>query len=124
MSSTVADTWTLTDIEGLARHAPRDLEVAAAIHAKLNEHYPGHQWATSADHATGMASVRLLYLDTLGINGKYGFQLHLKQLASDPGMKAVVRAGGELLERYRLRRGAANDETKLLANEHGLDKTR
>lgn len=115
--------WVLSDIESLARYAPRDLEIAAAMHQKLVEHYPGHQWATSADHATGMAHVKLLYLDTEGINGRYGFQLHLAKLSSDPGMKSVVRAGGELLERYRLKRGAASAETKLLAREHGLDKT-
>ena len=117
-------TWTLSDIDSLARYAPRDLEVAAAIHQKLVEHYPGHQWAASADHATGMANIKLLYLDTQGLNGRYGFQLHLVKLASDPGMKSVVRAGGELLDRYRLQRGAANDETSLRAREHGLDLSR
>jgi hypothetical protein len=120
----VTQTWTMTDIESLAQYAPRDLETAAAMHGVLQQHYPGHTWATSADHATGMANVRLLYLDTLGVNARYGFQLHIAQLKSDPTMRAVIRAGGELLERFRLRRGPANDDTPLLAREHGLDKTR
>ena len=115
--------WVLSDVESLAQHAPRDLEVAAAMFHVLERHYPGHQWATSADHRTGMAHVKLLYLDREGINARYGFQLYLTQLNSDPRLQCVVRAGGELLERYGLKRGAATAETKILARQHGLDIT-
>ena len=115
--------WIFSDVDSLIEHAPHDVEVAAAMHHVLERHYPGHQWATSADHRTGMAHVKLLYLDAKGINGRYGFQLHLTQLNSDPRLQCVVRAGGELLERYRLKRGPATADSKALARQHGLDIT-
>ena len=117
-------TWTFTDVDSLIREAPRDLEVAAAMYAALQQHYPGHQWATTVSHETGMAVVRLLYLDRLGFNARYGFQIKLEALKSDPTMKLVVRAGGEMLERYGLARGPATEETKALSVEHGLDVSR
>ena len=37
---------------------------------KLDEHYRGHQWLVNADHGSGIVTVKLLYLDKLGHNGK------------------------------------------------------
>lgn len=117
--------WVMTDVESLIALAPADMEVAAAMYHALDAEYPGHQWLTSASHETGMAHVKLLYLDKLGKNGVWGFNLHLNTLKSDPTLKSVVRAGGELLERYGLRRDRpANDETRLRSLEHGLELTR
>ena len=52
----------------------------------------------------GIASIALprLMFRTLYYN------IHLSDLTGDPGLLAVVRAGGELLERFKLRRGSAN----------------
>lgn len=116
--------WMLTDIESLIELAPADMEVAAAMYHALEQEYPGHQWLTSASHETGMAHVKLLYLDKLGKNGEWGFNIYIDTLKSDPTMRSVVRAGGEMLERYGLpRHRPANDETRLRSLEHGLDLT-
>ena len=47
------------------------------------------------------------------LSGRWGFVLKEDQL--DPDYKSVMRAGGEILERYNVRRGAAStDEIKNL----------
>ena len=75
-------------------------DMAEALHAA----YPGHLWAVTCDGEKGIATVRNMYL-----SGNWGFVLKLKEIstASD-WKKKVVMAGGELLERYRLNRGSAD----------------
>jgi hypothetical protein len=48
------------------------------------------------------------------LSGKMGFVLLTSQI--DPEMKAVMRAGGELLERYRVARSHALDIRETLMN--------
>jgi hypothetical protein len=66
----------------------------------LHKHYPGHLWAVNIDEEGGVITVM-----NLALSGKWGFLLKLKTVQEDPDLKSVMRAGGELLERYRLRRG-------------------
>lgn len=66
----------------------------------LHRHYPGHLWAVNIDEEGGVITVM-----NLALSGKWGFLLKLKTVQEDPDLKSVMRAGGELLERYRLRRG-------------------
>ncbi|MFA7290904.1 MAG: hypothetical protein WC023_01525 [Rhodocyclaceae bacterium] len=75
-------------------------DMAEALHAA----YPGHLWAVTCEGEKGIATVRNMYL-----SGNWGFVLKLKDIstASD-WKKKVVMAGGELLERYRLSRGSAD----------------
>lgn len=107
--------------------APADAALMAAMYAKLQEHYPGHHWRTTADHEQGVAAVYLQYLDAIKRTaGRYGYALLIDKLKSDPDMRSVVRAGGELLERFGLprHRYPVDHETRLRALEHGLDLTR
>lgn len=103
-----------------------DRVLLVAMHAKLQEHYPGHNWHVFVDHKQGVAGVRLQYLDKLGRYGRYGFNIKIARINSDPDLRCVVRAGGEWLERFGLRRDAyrVDIETKLRAVEHGLDLSR
>lgn len=72
-------------------------EMAEALHAA----YPGHLWAVTCDGQVGFADVRNLYL-----SGNWGFRIKLDEIYSGSDFKRrVVMAGGELLERYRQRRG-------------------
>jgi hypothetical protein len=105
---------------------PADLMLAAAVYHKLDEHYPGHQWLANADHATGLVTVQLLYLDVERKHARWGFVLHIDKLSSDPTLRAAVRAGGELLERFRLsrERRRVDAETRQLALANGLDVSR
>ena len=86
-----------------------DYVMAMEMANTLHTHYPGHLWAVTCEGEKGIATVR-----NLGLSGQWGFVLKLVDLstASD-WKKKVVRAGGELLERYRLRRG------RLDADEYG-----
>ena len=75
--------------------------MAEALHAA----YPGHFWAVSCDGKVGFADVR-----NLALSGNYGFRIRLANIYSASQFKKdVLKAGGEVLERYRLSRGRASD---------------
>ena len=77
-------------------------DMAEALHAA----YPGHLWAVTCDGEKGIATVR-----NLALSGEWGFVLHLKEIYSASAWKKdIVMAGGELLERFNLSRGLANQE--------------
>ncbi len=81
--------------------AANDMVMAKEMADALHTAYPGHLWAVTCDGKSGMADVRNLFL-----SGQWGFRLHLKAIYSGSEFKReVLRAGGELLERYRLSRG-------------------
>lgn len=105
---------------------PADAALAVAVYTKLEQHYPGHNWRVTADHAAGTVAVHLQYFDKLRTNAMMGFRIKIARLNSDPDMRSVVRAGGELLERFGLRRDAyrVDFETRWRAVEHGLDLSR
>lgn len=63
-----------------------------------------HLWAVSFDSGTGLAIIRNLLL-----SGEYGYVLKIPAIFSASSFIAdVKRAGGEILERYNLSRGAFN----------------
>ncbi|MDD5084196.1 MAG: hypothetical protein PHT88_04715 [Candidatus Moranbacteria bacterium] len=79
--------------------------IARTLAETLNKHYPGHAWAVKADVEQGVANVF-----NLALSGEWGFVLRLDELMNDPNMKLTIRAGGELLERYRLSRGKLKEQ--------------
>jgi hypothetical protein len=105
---------------------PGDASLMAAVFDKLASVYPGHPWAVMAARERGIVDVQLLYLvDAERTSGRYGYTLFTRTLDGDPGMACVVRAGGELLERFRLsREKAADGESRMRALENGLDTDR
>lgn len=86
------------DIKGQAQ----ELEIAQRVAEVLDKHYPGHLWAVNVDIENGIATIY-----NLRLSGNWGFVLHLKQLLVNQKQAdtLVMRSGGELLERYHLRRG-------------------
>jgi len=78
--------------------------IAKEVAECLNKHYPGHAWAVTANVETGLVQVR-----NLKLSGKLGFILKMDDMSTDPGMRLVIRAGGEILERYRLSRRGINE---------------
>lgn len=69
----------------------------------LHKHYPNHLWAVSVDGY--YLDVRNLYL-----SGNYGFRIAIPSFYSSSEFdKQIMRAGGEILERYRQRRARADD---------------
>lgn len=81
-----------------------DLLIAKEMADALHTAYPGHLWAVQVQGDQGVATVR-----NLALVGNWGFILHLPTIYSaSEYKKRVVRGGGEILERYRLRRGRAD----------------
>lgn len=81
--------------------------LAMEVGDTLNKHYPGHLWAVTVDEDGGVLVVK-----NLALSGNWGFVFHLNKLPNGKSIRpAVVRAGGELLERYNLSRG------RLIRNE-------
>lgn len=82
------------------KHAAADLAITKKIGAKLEQHYPCQPWLVEVDSAQGVAFISLPII--MRRNQRYC--LHLSTIGSDPGLRCVVRAGGELLERHNVPR--------------------
>jgi hypothetical protein len=91
-------------VEDTARLSVSEIATAKQIAETLHQHYPGHAWAVNVDEHNGIATIKNMML-----SGHYGFVLHLPDVCSATQLaRQAVMAGGELLERYRQRRGAIN----------------
>jgi hypothetical protein len=78
-----------------------DMILAKEIADTLHTHYPGHLWAINVDGPNGVANIHDLML-----SGQWGYRLKLVNMYSASDFKKdVIRAGGEILERFRLSRG-------------------
>lgn len=78
-----------------------DIELAKRMSEILQRHYPGHSWGVNVDSRNKVATIK-----NFRLSGNWGFLLHLNPTysASEYDVR-VMRAAGELLERYRLSRG-------------------
>jgi hypothetical protein len=81
-------------------HAGADLALTKRIAEVLERHYPSHPWMVEVTHAQGVAYISL----PIVMKRNQKFVLHTDRLKSDPGLRAVVRAGGEILERHNVPR--------------------
>lgn len=80
-------------------HAQADVTLTYRIAGVLERHYPGHPWLVEADTRQGVAMISIpLFM------GQHKYVLHVAALATDPTLRSVARAGGEILERYRIPR--------------------
>lgn len=84
-------------------HQAREYEWAKRISDCLEKHFPGYLWAVNVNLWGKMATVQALRL-----SGEWGFYLKLDEVMHDPTLKCVRDAGGEILERYRVHRGAVD----------------
>lgn len=80
------------------------LTLAKNVADTLNKHYPGHLWGVNVDEKGGVVQVF-----NLALSGRWGFVIKITDLAGADDLRKVMRAGGEILERYRLHRGARRD---------------
>jgi hypothetical protein len=81
-------------------HVAYDLALTKQIAEILERHYPSHPWMVEVSHAQGVAFISLPII----MRRNQRFVLHIDRLKSDPGLRSVVRAGGELLERHNVPR--------------------
>lgn len=84
---------------------PEDMVMIRNTLDILNRHYPMHPWAVRTNGG-------VLEVKNDGTSGRMGFAIPIPALSGDYGVFAakVKRAGGELLERYRIRRGIAKGD--------------
>lgn len=83
-----------------------DIVMAKSMAEALHRAYPGHFWAVAVDGKAGLADVR-----NLALSGNWGFRLKLNKIYSASAFeKDVIRAGGEILERFRLSRGRLDED--------------
>lgn len=83
-------------------HLQADLALTKTIADKLQRHYPGHPWLVEVTHAQGIATITIPLFT--GRSGTTKYVLHISKLKTDPGLRSVVRAGGEILERLAIPR--------------------
>ena len=76
-----------------------DIWAARQVGAELERHYPGHHWRVIHDSFQGVCLISIPIL--MGINRYMAVNLKTHALDSE----RVMKAGGEILERYGLKRG-------------------
>lgn len=77
-----------------------DVLMAKTLSEALLKAYPGHLWAVNVEGRTGLITIRDLYL-----SGQWGYVLKIGNVYSISSLERdAVRAGGEILERFRLQR--------------------
>lgn len=111
-------------IQSYGEHELADVDTGKSLMEALSHYYPNHNWFVETRTDAGVAYIQLLYQDALGIlrRWNWGMTIHLKNLHShESTMKYARNFGGELLERWRLKRSGASPETAQLAREHLLD---
>lgn len=98
-----------------------DQDVCIAIGETLTAAYPGYMWNVGCQHDGGVAYI-MLVIPTVANNQSLGNLIYLSTALGPGGQKAVLRAGGEILERWGLPRSRAPSDMVQRANEHGLDQ--
>ena len=90
--------WEGDDGDQLNPYWRENIALAKRIWEVLQFHYPGHYWVTGANHEQGIVRIEFPMFTM------WPYILKIADLKADPGMKQVVDAGGEILERYRIPR--------------------
>lgn len=88
-----------------------DLALSKCIAEVIEQHYFGHPFKVIVRHEQGIVQIQIPQL----MPKNRWFVIHISQLQNDPGMKAVVRACGDILERYNLPRSAYDREQFIAA---------
>ena len=83
-----------------------DLAMSKEIAEALNQQYPGHLWAVRVQGEYGVASIHNLML-----SGEWGYRLLRDKNYSVSDLRTrAIKAGGEILERFNVKRGRLNDD--------------
>jgi len=98
-----------------------DMRLCVAIGEDLTRNFPGYAWDVGVDHEAGVLSIRLA-VPVAGGMAQPGFLMHIRTAISADGQKKVRAAGGEVLERWRLRRDRAAADWAEHAQANGLDR--
>jgi hypothetical protein len=110
------------DIELYGENAMAEQDLCIAVGEDLTRSYPGYDWYVGVILEAGSIAIDLL----CGKPPQYrnhGYLLHIPSLLGPGGHERVMRAGGELLERFGLPRTSAPHDWRQRAVENGLDVT-
>lgn len=82
------------------RHA-NDVLMAKTASEDLCRAYPGWMWGVHVDGEAGLCDIK-----NFNLSGNWGYRLKLSDIYSASSFQAdVIRAGGEILERFHQARG-------------------
>ena len=85
-----------------------DAALAQQIFAILTQHYPGWGWTVDANSERGT-----VHIWNSALSERHGFRLMMREIQTHGELtRAVMRAGGEFLERHAVMRGRANDDVR------------
>lgn len=91
------------DPEGVATHPDDLIGLHASLHIlckdtadMLVKHYPGFLWAVSPDQRG-----QIINILCLNFHDQYGYTLRVSELDVDPRRRLVLKAGAEILRRFR-----------------------
>jgi hypothetical protein len=103
----------LGDGDGHNPHQEMEIAVCKWVGVKLEQWYPGHPWAVECEQGIVRIQLRIL------CPPDWWYVLKLSAINSDPGGKTtVLRAAGEILERYGFaRRGFDNSDWAAALNK-------
>jgi hypothetical protein len=93
-----------------------DMTIAKTVAEKLYKHYPGHQWLVSASVTQGIVQIFNAQLSM-----KESYNINMIDLERDPKLKIVMRAGGEILERWALKRSKLTMDIREIINHRPTD---
>lgn len=89
-----------------AAYEAADFERSKEIAEALNAQYPGHLWAVRVQGKQGIATIH-----NMALSHDYGYVIKLDAIYSSSMMRyKAIKAGGEILERFNVMRGRADDE--------------
>ena len=86
-------------------------ELGKAVGTALARFYPGHPWGVASEIEHGILKICIQGFT------QWQFVLKISRLKGDPAMKAVMRAGGELLERLGMPRKGFSMDAWRAANQ-------
>lgn len=82
--------------------------------ALLHKHYPGWQWAIQINQFGGMMNVFNLHL-----HDTWGYAIRIIEAERDPSRNIFVKAGGEILERFKMpRAGISMSRLMAMKRDH------
>lgn len=99
-----------------AQEALRADMICKAIGAALRKHYPNRAWYVDISLKGGAAKIL-----SPSISMRHGFVVHIHNRTIDEIEKMAVRAGGQILEMFKLsrERGASGGENTLQRDARG-----
>jgi hypothetical protein len=108
----------IVESQAKADSAANDFLMAKTAAEVLTREYPGWMWGVNVDGAQGVATIR-----NFNLSGQYGYLLKLNAIYSASSFeKDVLRAGGEILERYNQKVGKFDAQrwSELMLDARGI----